>query len=225
MLEALAALLVVIVGVLAGAAAADFLLTALLAAPGQPSDARPGRADGPRELAVEPRPGGHAPSPASLGLPAGQLGTGGLAAPRNCRRTRAVGRCGRPGAPRRGRRPRDGIAELAREVLEGAVRLDGQIVSSNLLARGHPRAQALAQVEYQVGAIEDAARRVHQLAEQRARLAQSSEVSSLSLQDRIAAMEAALSELTPRPPGPGKPPGRQAGPTRQAGPNGPGLMR
>ncbi len=99
-------------------------------------------------------------------------------------------------------RARDGIAELAREVLEGALRLDGQIVSSNLLARGLPRARALAQVEYQVAALEDAARRVHQLADRRARLAQSSEVGSLSLQDRIAAMEAAISELTPRPPRP-----------------------
>lgn len=98
---------------------------------------------------------------------------------------------------RRHRTPaRDGIAELAREVLEGALRLDGQIVSSNLLARGHPRARALAQVAYQVGALEDAARRVHQLAERRAQLAEPSEVSSLSLQDRIAAMEAAINELT-----------------------------
>jgi hypothetical protein len=41
---------------------------------------------------------------------------------------------------------------------------------------------------------------VHRLSERRARLAQFSEVSSLSLQERIAAMEAAFSELAPRPP-------------------------
>jgi plasmid stabilization system protein ParE len=90
---------------------------------------------------------------------------------------------------------RDGIAELAREVLEGSLQLDGQIVSASWLARGVPRARALAQLEYEVASMEDAARRVHQLAERRARLSQSTE-SSLSLQERIAAMEAAISELT-----------------------------
>ena len=95
---------------------------------------------------------------------------------------------------------RDGIAELAREVLEDALQLDGQIVSASWLARGLPRARVLGQLERQVAAIEDAARRVHQLADRRARLAQSSEISSLSLQERIAAMEAAISELSPRPP-------------------------
>jgi hypothetical protein len=93
----------------------------------------------------------------------------------------------------------DGIAELAREVLEGSLQLDGQIVSASLLARGVPRARALAQLDHEVASMEDAARRVHQLAERRARLSQSTE-SSLSLQERIAAMEAAISELTPRPP-------------------------
>jgi plasmid stabilization system protein ParE len=95
---------------------------------------------------------------------------------------------------------RDGIAELAREVLEDALQLDGQIVSASWLARGVPRGRALAQLEREVAAIEDAARRVHHLADRQARLARSTEVSSLSLQDRIAAMEAAISELTPRPP-------------------------
>jgi hypothetical protein len=103
------------------------------------------------------------------------------------------------------RRPvpaRDGIAELAREVLDDALQLDGRIVSASWVARGLPRARALAELEHQVVAIEDAARRVHQLAERRARLAQYSEASSLSLDERIAAMEAALTELAPRPPAP-----------------------
>ncbi len=103
---------------------------------------------------------------------------------------------------RRAAPARDGIAELAREVLEEALQLDGQIVSASWLARGLPRSRALAQLEYHVGAVEDAARRVHQLSDRRARLAQSTEVSSLSLQERIAAMEAAISELAPRPPPP-----------------------
>jgi hypothetical protein len=87
-------------------------------------------------------------------------------------------------------------------VLEEALRLDSEIVTASWLARGLPRARALARFDYQVGAVEDAARRVHLLADQRARLAQSTELSSLSLQERIAAMEAAISELTPRPPAP-----------------------
>ena len=101
---------------------------------------------------------------------------------------------------RRSAPARDGIAELAREVLEDALELDGQIVTASWLARGHSSAQALAALQYEVGEIEDAARRVHRLSERRARLAQFSEVSSLSLQERIAAMEAAFSELAPRPP-------------------------
>jgi len=46
-----------------------------------------------------------------------------------------------------------------------------------------PQGQALAALQYEVGEIEDAARRVHRLSERRARLAQFSEVSSLSLQE------------------------------------------
>jgi hypothetical protein len=95
---------------------------------------------------------------------------------------------------------RDGVAELAREVLEHALELDSQLVTTSWLARGHSRSQALAALEYEVRGLEDAARRVHQLSEQRARLSQANEVSSLSLQDRITAMETAFSELTPRPP-------------------------
>jgi hypothetical protein len=113
-----------------------------------------------------------------------------------------VGRLGRRRARRSRRRPgpqRDGIAQLARDVLEQALQLDGEIVTSSWLARGQPRARALAQLDHRVGAVEDAARRVHQLAAQRARLAETTELGPLSLQERIAAMEAAITELT-RPP-------------------------
>ena len=108
------------------------------------------------------------------------------------RRTRASRRRSTP--------RRDGIAQLAREVLEQAVALDGDIVTASWLARGMPRARALAELDNRVGAVEDAARRVHQLSDQRARLAQSTDMGPLSLEERIAAMEAALRELTPRPP-------------------------
>jgi hypothetical protein len=84
--------------------------------------------------------------------------------------------------------------------LEDALELDDKLVTASWLARGHSRAGALAEIDYEVGAIEDAARRVHQLSERRARLAELGEVSTLSLQERIAAMEAAFSELAPHPP-------------------------
>jgi hypothetical protein len=111
----------------------------------------------------------------------------------------------RPPAPtRRWRRhkvpPLDRIAELAREVLEEAVVLDRQIVSASCLARGVTRGQALAMLDYEVRAVEDAARRVHQLATRRARLSNPPMPGELSLDQRIAAMEAALAELGPRPP-------------------------
>jgi hypothetical protein len=104
---------------------------------------------------------------------------------------------------RRGRKnamPEDGIARLAREVLEEAVILDRQVVSASYVVRGLPRAQALAALDYQVRAVEDAARRVHQLATRRAQLSRLPGVDTLSLDQRISAMEAALSELTPPPP-------------------------
>jgi hypothetical protein len=91
--------------------------------------------------------------------------------------------------------PRDGIADLAREVLEEAVLLDHHVVSASRTARGLPRAQALAALEYQVRAVEDAARRVHQLATRRAQLARPAGPAALSLDQRISAMEAALGEL------------------------------
>jgi hypothetical protein len=106
-----------------------------------------------------------------------------------------------PRWPRRKARPAsDGIADLAREVLEEAVLLDRQVVSANRMARGLPRAQALSALDYQVRAIEDAARRVHQLAARRAHLARPNGSPVLNLDQRITAMEEALRELTPSPP-------------------------
>ena len=109
-----------------------------------------------------------------------------------------------PGSARWRRRrkpaPFDGIAALAREVLEEAVLLDRQVVSASYLARGVPRAQAMASLDYQVRAVEDAARRVHQLAARRAQLSRAPGPDLLSLDQRISAMEEALGELTPRPP-------------------------
>jgi hypothetical protein len=108
-----------------------------------------------------------------------------------------------PGGRWRRRRPAppvDGIAQLARDVLEEAVILDRQVVSASYVARGVPRAQTMASLEYQVRAVEDAARRVHQLATRRALLARPPVPDALSLDQRIAAMEEALGELTPRPP-------------------------
>jgi hypothetical protein len=62
----------------------------------------------------------------------------------------------------------DGIVNLAQEVLAEAVALDHQVLSASLLARGAPRDQALSALDYQVRGLEDAARRVHQLAARRA---------------------------------------------------------
>jgi len=96
--------------------------------------------------------------------------------------------------------PVDGIAQLAREVLQEAVVLDRQVVSANSLARGMLRAQAMSALDFQVRGVEDAARRVHQLATRRAQLARPTAPDTLSLDQRITAMESALTELTPRPP-------------------------
>ena len=105
--------------------------------------------------------------------------------------------------PRRGREPvNDGIVSLAQEVLKEAVALDRQLVSTSLLPRGVTRDQSLTAVDYQVRALEEAARRVHQLATRRAQLARPAGPATLNLDERISAMEAALGELTPRHPGP-----------------------
>jgi hypothetical protein len=92
--------------------------------------------------------------------------------------------------------PRDGIADLAREVLQEAILLDHHVVSASRTARGLRRAQALAVLDYEVRAVEDAARRVHQLATRRAQLARPTSPGVLSLDQNIAAMESALSEFT-----------------------------
>jgi hypothetical protein len=96
--------------------------------------------------------------------------------------------------------PLDGISQLAQEVVQEAVELDHQLSVAAWLARGLPREQAFAHLDYQVSVIEDAARRVHQLAARQSRLARPGLPSSLSLQERIGAMEEAVSELTGRPP-------------------------
>ena len=89
----------------------------------------------------------------------------------------------------------DGIAELAREVLNEAAQLDRQVVAASYLARGLPRSRALAGLDDQVRALEDAARRVHELAVRRGSIVQSGGTGLLSLDQRIAAMEAAMIEL------------------------------
>jgi len=95
---------------------------------------------------------------------------------------------------------RDEIAELAREVIQEAVLLDRQVLSASYMARGLPRAHAFGSLDYEIRGLEDAARRVHQLAARRAMLSHLTGPEPLSLDQRIAAMEAALGELTPPPP-------------------------
>jgi hypothetical protein len=119
--------------------------------------------------------------------------------------TAIAGPLGRPGSrrwvrPSRNRPASDGIAELARGVLQEAVLLDRQVVAANYLARGMPRAQALSSLEHQVRSVEDAARRVNELAARRARLGSAPPYGDLDLDQRITAMEAALGELARRPP-------------------------
>ncbi len=107
---------------------------------------------------------------------------------------------GRRWPGRRRRPPSDAITLLAREVVEEAVQLDRELVSTSWLARGMPKTQALAVLGYRVRTVEDAARRVHELAARRTRIALTGGPTGLSLDERITAMEAAFHELTPRPP-------------------------
>jgi hypothetical protein len=196
-LEALAALVVVVVGVLGGVAAlTSYSLRKTLRRANRLVPGR-GRATAPMTWLWSPGPAAtlHRRLRTACKLASSVPGAWHPEELSTRPGRRALGASRRRAAP-----PRDGIAELAREVVEDALELDGQIVTASWLARGRPRGQALAALDYQVGDIEDAARRVHQLSEQRARLSQSGEVSSLSLQERIAAMEAAFSELAPRPP-------------------------
>lgn len=93
----------------------------------------------------------------------------------------------------------DAIVGLAREVVQEAVQLDRELVSTNWLARGISRAQALAALAYRVSAVEDAARRVHELETKRASISTPPGPAGLSLDERIAVVEAAFGELSPRP--------------------------
>jgi hypothetical protein len=103
-------------------------------------------------------------------------------------------------AKRRRKQPTDAITLLAGDVVEEAVQLDRELVSTSWMARGLPKSQALAALSYRVKTVEDAARRVHELAARRTRIALIGNPTSLSLDERITAMEAAFHELTPRPP-------------------------
>lgn len=96
--------------------------------------------------------------------------------------------------------PVDSIVELAREVVQEAVELDRELVTTSWLARGLPKAQALAALGYRVSAVEDAARRVHQLDTSRSRISSTPGAVGLTLGERISVMEAAFGELSPRPP-------------------------
>lgn len=95
--------------------------------------------------------------------------------------------------------PPDAIAELARDVVREAATLDEHVVTASCMARGLPRAQALDDLERKVRAIEDAARRVNQLASRRNNAAKHLGGTSLSLDQRIKAMEEAFGELTSPP--------------------------
>jgi hypothetical protein len=92
----------------------------------------------------------------------------------------------------------DAIADLAREVVQEAVQLDREVVTASWLARGIPKAQALAALAYRVSAVEDAARRVHQLETNRVSISGPSGPAGLSLAERISVMEAAFGELSAR---------------------------
>ena len=96
--------------------------------------------------------------------------------------------------------PTDTVADLAREVVQEAVALDRELVTTSWLARGVVKAQALAALGYRVSAVEDAARRVHQLDARRSRVANVPGPAGLTLNERISVMEAAFGELAPRPP-------------------------
>jgi hypothetical protein len=121
-----------------------------------------------------------------------------------CRLARSV-EDSRPQPPRRRWSQRklppqgDAIVDLAREVAQEAMQLDRELVSTSWLARGAPKAQAMAGIAYRVNAVEDAARRVHQLETSRARMSGPPGPAGLSLNERIAVMEAAFGELGARP--------------------------
>ncbi len=90
----------------------------------------------------------------------------------------------------------DAIAELAKEVISQAVQVDRELVPASRMARGAARVQALSRLELRVRSLEDAAARVSRLATRRAQLLGPTGPGELSLSDRIAALEAALGELS-----------------------------
>ncbi len=94
--------------------------------------------------------------------------------------------------------PADAIVDLAQEVVREAMELDHELVRTSWLARGIAKEQALAALSYRVRAVEDAARRVHQLETNRARISNPPGPAGLSLDERISALEAAFGELSPR---------------------------
>jgi hypothetical protein len=122
-----------------------------------------------------------------------------------CRLARSV-EDSRPQPPRRRWSQRklppqgDPVVDLAREVVQEAMQLDRELVSTSWLARGAPKVQAMAGLAYRVSALEDAARRIHQLETNRARISSPPGPAGLSLNERISVMEAAFGELGARSP-------------------------
>ena len=88
--------------------------------------------------------------------------------------------------------PADAIVDLAQEVVREAMELDHELVRTSWLARGITKEQALAALSYRVRAVEDAARRVHQLETNRARISNPPGPAGLSLDERISALEGRL---------------------------------
>lgn len=121
-----------------------------------------------------------------------------------CRLARAVEES-RPPPPRRRWSQRnlppqgDAIVDLAREVVREAMQLDRELVTASWLARGVPKVQAMAALAYRVSAVEDAARRVHQLETKRTSISSPPGPAGLSLDERISVVETAFGELSARP--------------------------
>lgn len=95
--------------------------------------------------------------------------------------------------------PAISVHQLARDVMAEAVRVDREVVAARFGPPGMPRAYALGALEVQVCSVEDAARRVHSLAHQSVAVSGPGGPAALSLQERIASLEAAMGELRARP--------------------------
>ncbi|HET9058628.1 MAG TPA: hypothetical protein VFN61_01810 [Acidimicrobiales bacterium] len=93
----------------------------------------------------------------------------------------------------------DAIAGLAGDVVKEAMSVDQHVFAASCMPRGLGKARALDDLELQVRAVEDAARRVHQLAARRNSLSLGHGTGDLNLQQRIKAMEEAFGELAPPP--------------------------